>query len=303
MTPYSDVRPAPPQLLLLGSIASVQFGAAFADQLFGRAGPGGVVLLRLLLSAAVLLPLARPSLRGRSRADVMAVVGFGVVLAGMNWSFYEGLNRLPLGVAVTVEFTGPLALAVAGSRRALDLLWAGLAAGGVALLALRGQNAGVQPLGVGLTLVAGACWACYILLSKRVGAAFASLDGLALALCVGSVLVLPAGLVEGVVQRHGALVESGVVAGGFAVAMLSSLIPYSLEIVALRRLKASTFGLLMSLEPAVAALAGVVVLGQRLSPVLLGALAMVVAASVGTTLADRRPVTAPDGEPDPLAVP
>ena len=273
----------PPQLLLFGSIASVQFGSAFADKLFGQAGPGGVVLLRLALSALFLLAISRPSLRGRTRADLGAVIAFGLVLGAMNWSFYEALDRLPLGVAVTIEFVGPLAVAVGGSRRALDLIWVVLAGGGVALLALRGDHHGVSALGVLLALVAGACWAAYILLSKRVGASFAALDGLAIALGIGTLLVIPAGVVEG----GTALGHPGVLAGGLVVALLSSLIPYSLEIVALRRLSASTFGLLMSLEPAVAALAGVIVLSQHLTGVLLVALVMVVTASVGTTIVGR----------------
>jgi inner membrane transporter RhtA len=287
------VRTPPPQLLLLGSIASVQFGSAFAAKLFGQAGPGGVVLLRLGLSAALLLAISRPSLRGRTRADLTAALAFGLVLGSMNWSFYEALDRLPLGVAVTIEFLGPLAVAVAGSRRALDLVWVVLAGGGVALLALRGSHHGITALGVVLALVAGTCWAGYILLSKRVGATFASLDGLAIALGVGTLLVIPAGVIEG----GAALGRPGVLAGGLAVALLSSLIPYSLEIIALRRLSSAAFGLLMSLEPAFAALAGVIVLSQALSGVLLLAVGMVIVASVGTT------VTQPRMQRDRLEVP
>jgi inner membrane transporter RhtA len=278
------VRPVPPEVLVLGGIGSVQFGAAFASKLFDQAGPGGVVFLRLAISAVLLLAIARPSLRGRTRHDLAAAACFGLVLAGMNWSFYEALDRLPLGVAVTIEFTGPLAVAVAGSRRLLDGLWVALAAGGVALLALRGGNHGVHAAGVALALVAAACWAAYILLSQRVGATFAQLDGLAIALAVGSVLVIPVGIVQG----GDALLRPAVVAGGLAVALLSSLIPYSLEIVALRNLSASAFGLLMSLEPAVAALAGVILLGQPLTAVVSVALMMVVTASAGTTLTSRR---------------
>jgi inner membrane transporter RhtA len=270
-------------LLLLGSIASVQFGSAFADKLFAQAGPGGVVLLRLALSGAMLLAISRPRLRGRTRADLRAAIAFGLVLGGMNWSFYEALDRLPLGVAVTIEFLGPLTVAVAGSRRLLDAVWVVLAAGGVGLLALRGDNHDIDPIGIALALLAGACWAGYILLSKRVGASFAALDGLAIALAVGTLLVLPVGIAQG----GTALLHPGVLAGGLAVALLSSLIPYSLEIVALRRLKASTFGLLMSLEPAFAALAGVIVLSQHLTGILLIALVMVVTASVGTTVTGR----------------
>lgn len=273
----------PPQLLLLGSIGSVQFGAAFAATLFDRAGPGGLVFLRLAMSAIVLLALARPSLRGRSRTDLLAAIAFGLVLGGMNWSFYEALDRLPLGVAVTIEFTGPLAVAIAGSRRALDLVWALLAAGGVVLLATRGSHHGVTALGVGLVLIAAACWAGYILLSKRVGSVFPRLDGLAIALGVGTVLAAPAGVVEG----GSALGSPAVLGGGLAVAVLSSLIPYSLEIVALRRLRPAVFGLLMSLEPAVAAVAGVLVLGESVGAILLVAIAMVIGASVGITLSGR----------------
>ena len=231
------MRIPPPQLLLLGSIASVQFGSAFADKLFAQARPGGVVLLRLALSGAMLLAISRPRLRGRTRADLRAAIAFGLVLGGMNWSFYEALDRLPLGVAVTIEFLGPLTVAVAGSRRLLDAVWVVLAAGGVGLLALRGDNHDIDPVGIA--------------------------------------------------QGGTALLHPGVLAGGLAVALLSSLIPYSLEIVALRRLKASTFGLLMSLEPAFAALAGVIVLSQHLTGILLIALVMVVTASVGTTVTGR----------------
>jgi inner membrane transporter RhtA len=285
-------------MLVLTGIGSVQFGAAFANKLFPEAGPGGVVLLRLLLSAAILLAFARPRLRGRTRADLTAALTFGLVLGAMNWSFYEALNRLPLGVAVTIEFTGPLLVAVAGSRRALDLLWVALSAGGVVLLALRGGHHGVHAVGgVFLALVAAACWAAYILLSKRVGASFAQLDGLAIALAVGTLVVIPAGVIEG----GDALLRPSVLAGGLAVALLSSLIPYSLEITALRRLTAYRFGLLMSLEPAVAALAGVIVLGQPLTAVLAIALVMVVAASVGTTIVSRSGPGSVGGEPQPEA--
>jgi inner membrane transporter RhtA len=278
------VRPAPPELLVLGGIASVQFGAALADQLFDSAGPGGVVMLRLLLSGVILLAFARPSLRARTRADLEAALAFGAVLAGMNWSFYEALNRLPLGVAVTVEFVGPLTLAAAGSRRRLDALWVALAGAGVALLATRGGHTGVHLAGVLLALVAAACWAGYILLAKRVGSSFAQLDGLAIALGFGGLLVIPVGVAQG----GDALLRPEILAGGLGVALLSSLIPYSLEIVALRRLRAAAFGLLMSLEPAMAALAGVLVLGQPVTAVLGVSLVLVVVASVGTTLTGRR---------------
>ena len=291
------MRTAPPELLVLTGIGSVQFGAALADKLFDDAGPAGVVLLRVALSAHHPADLARPRLRGRTRGDVGAVLAFGIVLAAMNWSFYEALARLPLSVAVTIEFTGPLLVAVAGSRRALDVLWVALAAGGVVLLALRGGAHGVHATGVLLALVAAACWASYILLSKRVGRTFAQLDGLAIALGVGALLVIPAGVVQG----GDALLRLPVLAGGLGVALLSSLIPYSLELMALRTLSAYGFGLLMSLEPAVAALAGVIVLGQALTAVVAIALVMVVTASVGTTLMARSGPGSVGGEPQPEA--
>jgi inner membrane transporter RhtA len=278
------VRPVPPEVLVLAGIGSVQFGAALANELFDEAGPGGVVFLRLLLSAAILLGVARPSLRGRSRADWTAVAAFGLVLGGMNWSFYESLHRLPLGVAVTIEFLGPLGVAIAGSRRLLDGVWVVLAGAGVALLALRGDNSGVHAAGVVLALVAAACWAMYILLAQRVGRTFAQLDGLAIALGIGTLVALPAGIVQG----GDALLEAHVIGGALGVALLSSLIPYSLELIALRRLTAYRFGLLMSLEPAVAALAGVLVLDQPLTAVLGFALVLVAAASIGNTLTARR---------------
>lgn len=293
-----DVLPAP--TLVLGGIASVQFGAAFADQLFDRAGPAGVVLLRLALSAALLLALVRPRLAGRTRRELLTAAGFGLSLAAMNWSFYEALHRLPLGAAVTVEFAGPLAVAIAGSRRLIDLVWAGLAGGGVLLLAFGHPSGGrLDPVGVVLALVAGAFWAGYILLSQRAGSVFPGLQGLALALATGTVVVLPAGLYQGLVAHHGGLLRPPVLLGGLAVAMLSSLIPYSLELTALRRIAAGTFGLLMSLEPAFAALAGVIVLGQHLRWLTGLALVMVVIASIGTTVANGR-VSGRREQPAPL---
>lgn len=279
----------PPQLLLLGSIASVQFGAAFATQLFDDAGPGGMVFLRLSLSGLVLLAITRPALRGKTRDDWLAVTAFGLVLGGMNWTFYECLARMPLGPAVTIELMGPLVLAIVGSRRRIDVLWIALAVGGVVLLAFRGGEGEVTAAGVILALGAGLLWVCYILLSKRVGRSFESVDGLAIALAIGMLFVLPVGLVQG----GSALVEPKVLAGGFAVAMLSSLIPYSLELVALRQISAATFGLLMSLEPALATLAGVLVLGQHLTALLAVAIAMVIIASVGTTVTAREPEPVP----------
>ncbi len=285
LTRRSDA--VPPQVLLLVGIASVQFGAAFAGTLFAEAGPAGVVLLRLAFASVLLLALTRPRLAGRNRRDLQAAVVFGLVLAAMNWSFYESLDRLPLGAAVTVEFIGPLGVAIAGSRKPLDLLWVALAGGGVALLALGGSNQSLDRVGLLLAALAGALWAAYILLSQRVGSGFAGLDGLAIALTLGALVMVPAGVADG----GSALLRPGLLLSGLGVALLSSLIPYSLELIALRRLSAAAFGLLMSLEPAFGALAGMLVLSQRPQVRTIAAIVMVVVASAGTTLEASRSAT------------
>jgi inner membrane transporter RhtA len=290
----------PPQALILIGIGSVQFGAALAAKLFDRAGPAGVVLMRLAFAALVLLALTRPTLRGRSRRELLTAAGFGLVLGAMNWSFYEAIQLLPLGPAVTIEFAGPLAVAILGSRRLLDLLWVALAGGGVVLLAFghpSGSAHSLNPRGILLALLAGTFWASYILLSQRVGSKFAGLQGLAIALSVAAVALLPAGLIQG----GRALLDPAVLGGGLLVALLSSLIPYSLELIALRRIRAATFGLLMSLEPAVAALAGLLLLGQQLRLRTVAALVMVVVASAGTSLQGDRSAAEPlPEEPRPL---
>ena len=262
---------------MLAAVASVQFGAALAKTLFDDLGPGGTVFLRVLFAALLLLVLWRPRVGGRPRRDLALAAAFGVSLAGMNLSFYGALDRIPLGVAVTFEFVGPLGVAVVGSRRALDLLWVVLAAAGILLLSDFGDFAGLDSGGVGLALLAGGFWAAYILLSARIGRVFSGGSGLALAMVVASVLLVPVGVADG----GDALLQPGLLALGAAVAMLSSAVPYSLELEALRRLPEPVFGVLMSLEPAVAALAGFVVLGQDLRARELVAILLVVAASAG----------------------
>jgi inner membrane transporter RhtA len=266
----------PPTLLVLLGIASVQFGAALAKGLFDEIGAGGTVFLRVLFAALALMAIWRPSPRGRSRDDLLLVALFGLVLAGMNLAFYSSLDRIPLGAAVTFEFVGPLGVAVAGSRRPLDLLWVSLAAAGILLLSDLGAG-GLDGLGIALALLAGAFWAAYILLSARIGQRYEGADGLALAMVVGAVALVPVG----VDQAGGELLVPWILAAGFAVAVLSSAIPYALEMEALRRLPMGVFGVLMALEPAMAALVGYVVLGEGLVAREIVAIMLVVAASVG----------------------
>jgi inner membrane transporter RhtA len=269
---------APSGGLVVGAIASVQFGSALAATLFASLGPAGTVCLRLVSGAVVLLALWRPRLRGRGRRELVLAGIFGLVLAGMNLSFYEALHRIPLGIAVAIEFAGPLAVAVAGSRRRLDLLWVALAAGGILALT-RGSAHGLDGLGVALALTAGCLWGTYILLNARLGRAFEGSTGLTLAMCVAALAVLPAGIAGG--GAH--LLEPRSLAIGSAVGILSSVIPYSFEIEALRRIAPHVFGVLMSLEPAVAALAGFIVLGQSLTTRALLGITLVVIASIGAS--------------------
>jgi inner membrane transporter RhtA len=268
----------PSPALVLGAIASVQFGSALAATLFDRVGPGGAVLLRLASASAILLALLRPRLRGRTREELVLAAVFGLVLAGMNLSFYEAIDRIPLGIAVAVEFVGPLGVAVAGSRRALDVLWVALAAAGIVALTRAGHGA-ADAAGILLALLAGCLWGTYILVNARVGRAFEGSSGPALAMCVAAVAVLPIGVADG---GHELLRPSSL-ALGTAVGVLSSAIPYSFEVEALRRIAAPVFGVLMSLEPGVAALAGLLVLGQSLSARAVLGIALVVTASVGAS--------------------
>ena len=269
---------------MLGAIASVQFGAAIAATLFSKIGPGGAVWLRLLFGTAILLALWRPHLRLReyTRYQLLLACVFGLVLGFMNLSFYSAIHRIPLGIAVTLEFIGPLTVAVAGSRRPIDLVWVAIAAGGIIALT-QGDTHNLNALGVGLALLAGGLWGTYILVNARVGQAFSGGTGLALAMCIASVAILPFGIAQGGSQ----LLEPRSLALGAAVGLLSSAIPYSFEIEALRRIKPSVFGVLMSIEPAMAALAGFIVLGQGLSARTLLGMALVVVASVGAARRTR----------------
>jgi inner membrane transporter RhtA len=268
------------------SIFSVQLGAAVAKSLFDSLGPGGTVFLRIAFAALVLLLLVRPKLGGHDRAGFLVAGLFGLALAGMNFSIYLAIDRIPLGVAVTLEFVGPLGVAVAGSRRVLDLLWVVLATAGILLLAPLGLFGGMDldPVGVAFALLAGCLWASYILLSARTGSAFPGGTGLVIALCVGTFVLFPFGIAGAV---H-ALLDPRLLLAAFGVAMLSSAIPFSLELEALRKIPARVFGVLMSLEPAVAALAGLIVLGERLEMRAVAAVLLVTVAAAGASLFARR---------------
>lgn len=269
-------RPSP-VWLVIGGIVSVQVGAAIAKGLFEEISPTAMVWLRLASSSLVLLALSRPRLRQRSRADWLVALGFGASLGLMNWSIYQSFARIPMGVAVTIEFVGPLSVAIVGSRRLRDLVWVILAGAGVALL---GAEPGRLTLvGVALALVAGGAWAGYIVLSASTGRRWEGLDGLAVASTVATV-----GLTPFAVGAAGSgLFDLRVLALGSLVGLLSSVIPYSLEIQALRSIKPSVFAILMSLEPAAAAIAAMVVLSEFLTVLQWLALGCVVGASVGAT--------------------
>lgn len=276
----SKGRVSPVWLVLIG-ILSVQFGAGVAKSLFDEVNPTTIVWLRLVTSAALLAVFARPVLRGRSRQDWLVVVAFGASLGLMNWAIYQAFAQIPLGIAVTIEFVGPLTLAVLGSRRLRDLAWVGLAAIGVLLL---GFEKGQLTLpGVLFALLAGAAWAAYILLSAQTGRRWEGFDGLVVASVVAALLLTPLAVRAG----GEALVNSRVLFLGAAIGLLSSVIPYSCELVALRSLRPSVFGILMSLEPAAAALAGIVVLGEFLTPIQWSAMVCVVIASIGATRSGR----------------
>ncbi|MEU0506950.1 DMT family transporter [Nocardia sp. NPDC005998] len=271
----------PPTALVLIGIVSVQVGAALAKQLFSATGAAGAVTLRLFFAGIVLLVVWRSGLRIERRA-LPVVLGYGAVLAVMNLCFYQAIDRIPLGTAVTLEFLGPLSVALAGSRRWADPVWAVLAGAGVLLLTRAGGQTAWS--GVLFALAAGACWAGYILLSAALGDRTSGGGGLAIAMAFGGVLMVPVGIAE----AGTTLFHPSVLAAGFAVAMLSSVLPYSVELEALRRIPPRVFGVLMSLEPAAAALAGLIVLGQIMNPGQWTGVICVVAASIGATRTARR---------------
>lgn len=271
-----------PVVLVLVAIASVQLGAAFGKGLFDVASPATIAFLRIALASVVLVAISRPRLTGRSARDWVTVVAYGLALSGMNISIYYSFERIPIGVAVTLEFIGPLLLAVWGSRRPIDLVWVALAAVGVVLL---GATPGALDLvGVALALLAGALWAAYIVIAGPVGRLWEGISGLT----VGSIVGALALAVPGLTLAGDALAHPHVWLVAAAVALLSSVVPYALELHARRVIKAATFSILMSLEPTAAALFAWIVLGEWLGWVEWLAMACVIVASVGAIRTARR---------------
>ena len=297
----------PSPLLLGAGVLSVQFGAGVAARMFGTVTAAGLTGLRLWAAAIVLAALgARPTVRavravvaGRAWRDACVVLAFGVTLGVMNFSIYQAMARIPLGIAVTIEFLGPLAVAIASSRRLIDVLWVVLAGAGVTLLGTAGVSAatvggtgGGPPsvlTGVLFALAAATSWACYIMLSAATGKRFSGPSGLVIAMGVAAILVTPVA----VASAGRSLLKPAVLGAGVAIGLLSSVIPYRFELETLRRVSARAFGIWMSLEPAAAALVGVVLLSQALSVPQWIAIGCVVVASAGAALGENRSAPAP----------
>ena len=287
----------PPSALVLTGVFSVQFGAGLAARLFSQIPPAAVTGLRLWTSAAVMAVVGARPLRNalaglmqrRAFRDMAVAAAFGLTLAVMNFSIYQSFARIPLGISVTVEFLGPLGLAVASSRRLLDMLWVALAGAGVALLARGGLSTtagrGTVAIGLAFALLAALSWAGYILLSRATGQRFGGSTGLTIAMLVAAVVITPVGVAAG----GKTLLRPGILVVGLGIGLLSSIIPYSLEMEALRRIPPRVFGIWMSLEPAVAALVGLVLLGQSLAVREWLAIGCVMLACAGAARGAREP--------------
>lgn len=272
-------------LLVLGSCISLQFGAALATQLFPHAGATGTTFFRLFLAGLILVAFARPQVRTWTRAQWKAVILFGLSLGCMNTCFYEGIQRIPLGTAVTIEFIGPLVLSVLLSRHARDLIWVALAAVGLGLLGIESFiGVSLDPIGVAWVLGAGIFWALYILTSANAGAVVPGTGGLAIAILIGSLVPAP----FGIIRTPAVLADAHLLLIAFGTAVLASVLPYLFEFLALRRMPSNIFSIMLSLEPAIAAIAGWLLLSQSIG--LLGALAagLVICASIGITVSANR---------------
>jgi inner membrane transporter RhtA len=288
LTRRPSLAAVPAPLLILCGVSFVNVGSSLAKSLFDELSPHGVVFLRLATAAVVFLAVRRPSLRGHSRRDLLLIFVFGANLAAMNNAFYEAISRLPVGITVTIEFAFPLTLAVITSKRRRDLIWIALAAGGIVLLAEGGGHS-LNTLGVVLACVTGFLWACFIVIGTRVAKVFPGGDGLALAVGLACVLATP----SGIATSGSKLLDPELIAIAAGVGVLSSVIPWTVELEALRRIPTHVFSVLMSLEPAVAALAGFAVLGETLSGRQIAAIGLVVVASIGVSI-PQKPALPPD---------
>ena len=273
-------RGIPPVLLVLMATTSVQIGSSLAKGLFVATPPQVAAWLRILFAALFLSAVFRPTLRGRSREQWLSAVGYGVALTGMSTIFYLSIQRIPVGMAVTFEFLGPLTVAAFGSKRRRDLIWVALAALGVVLLGI--SPAPLEPVGVVLALLAGTCWGAYILLTPTLGARWEGFSGLTVGFWIAAILLLPMTLVTAISGEYSWALDPGVWGMGLALGLLSSAIPFPLEMRALQRMSRATFGVLTSLEPAAAALVAFLLLGEQLGALELTAMALVILASVGS---------------------
>jgi inner membrane transporter RhtA len=281
----AERRRVPAPALVLAGVTSVQLGAAIAKSLFDHVTPTGLVTLRLLFASILLGLLFRPRVRDRPPRELWLALAFGLTLVTMNFCFYQALDRIPLGIAVTLEFVGPLGVALLGSRKATDILWVALAAGGILLLAPGIGQGGLDAAGVAFALGAGVLWAAYITLSVHVGRAYSGPTGLVLAMAVGALVAIP----FGVASAGSQLLQPELLLAGLAIAVLSAALPWSLELEALRRIPAHAFGVLMSLEPAIGALVGFLILGERIGGRAVLAIALVVVASAGAARGAQTP--------------
>lgn len=266
-------------LAILVAIVSIQFGGVMAKQLFPVAGPFGMTALRLFFASAILLVVFRPWRARLCIKQFKVVFLFGVVLGFMNLCFYLAIERIPLGLAVALEFIGPLSLALFGSNKKSDLLWIMLAALGIVLIAPLTKHSSVDIIGVVFALCAAACWALYMILGQRVARIMHGGVGISLSMTVAAVVILPiAFFADGY-----ATITMNIVPPAILVALLSSAIPYSLEMLALKHIAKKSFSVLMSLEPAMASVAGLILLQESLSTTQVFAISVIVIASLGTT--------------------
>ncbi len=272
-----------PAAAVLGSVTSLCIGTSFAKKLFPLVGAEGTSALRVGFSALFLLLFWRPWRWPLSRRDAGFIIRYGLTLGTMNLLFYMALRTIPFGIAVAIEFSGPLAIAMFGSRRAVDFIWLILAVAGLGLLLPLGHNATLDTTGVLFAIAAAVCWALYILFGKQAGHLHAG-QSVSLGLVAASVIVVPIGLAH----AGTALLDPMILLAGLGVAIISSAIPMSLEMMALKQLPSETFGIMVSLEPAVASLLGMALLGERLHPSQWIAIGCIVMASIGSTVTAKK---------------